>query len=301
MPRPIANDGGQRRIGSGWGVEAAPLDLAEWEAKRDIYHTGEIEKLLDQDGLTVAVADVTPAYTNQTSGHGSFSHRTRRVERFWRTFAYDRIDDAVVVFDQVSATKAAFRKRWLLHTLEQPQLTSGGFVAMVSPKIRLGHGGGQLHGFVLLPKQANLQVIGGRGLEFFAGDKNYDEGGKLKEYISHLGPNMSEPGAWRIEVTPDRDAVEDNFLVVLLPTRLGEKPSVQVRLIESGNKVGCEISGPMRTTRWWFEPGHNGVEIEVLANGGSRSYHVDGVSAASVVPYQSNWLEAIKARVGISR
>jgi hypothetical protein len=29
--RPIANDGGQRRTGSGWGVEAAPLDRAEWE------------------------------------------------------------------------------------------------------------------------------------------------------------------------------------------------------------------------------------------------------------------------------
>ena len=33
-PRPIANDGGQRRVGSGWGVEAAPLDLDEWRRTR---------------------------------------------------------------------------------------------------------------------------------------------------------------------------------------------------------------------------------------------------------------------------
>ncbi len=91
--RVIANDGGQRRIGSGWGVEAAPLDLDEWQAKRDTYHTGKIEKLVDKDGVVAAVADLTAAYTNEQSGQGTFSHRTRRVERFWRTFGYDRVDD----------------------------------------------------------------------------------------------------------------------------------------------------------------------------------------------------------------
>ena len=84
--RPLANDGGQRRIGSEWGVEAAPLDLAEWEAKRDTYHTASMGPLLDKDGLAVAAADVTPAYTNRESGQGTFSARTRRVERFWPTF-----------------------------------------------------------------------------------------------------------------------------------------------------------------------------------------------------------------------
>ncbi len=300
-PRPIANDGGQRRVGSGWGVEAAPLDRAEWEAKRDIYHTGKIEQLLDQDGLAVSVADVTPAYTNPSSGNGSFSHRTRRVDRFWRTFAYDRIDDVVVVFDQVVATKAAFRKRWLLHTSEQPERTSAGFSATVSPQSRAGHGGGQLQAHVLLPRQANIQVIGGRGFEFFVDSNNYDEEGKLKEALRKLGPNKGEPGAWRIEVTPAMEAAEDHFLVVLLPGRLGEKPAHQVRLIEAGHKVGCEISGPIRTTRWWFEPGRNGVEIELIANGNQRNYHVGGRSAASVAPYQRNWLETVKAQVGLSR
>ena len=38
-PRQIANDGGQRRIGSGWGIEAAPLDLEEWLTQtRDLPH-----------------------------------------------------------------------------------------------------------------------------------------------------------------------------------------------------------------------------------------------------------------------
>ena len=32
-------------------------------------------------------------------------------------------------------------------------------------------------------------------------------------------------------------------------------------MLESGNRVSCEIVGPKRTTRWWFEPGRNGAEI----------------------------------------
>src|SRR6185436_12979444 len=85
-PRAIANDGGQRRIGSGWGVESAPLDIEEWTLKREIYHTGKLEKAVMNSGLVVGVADLTSAYTNRFSGKGTFSHRTRRVERFWRTF-----------------------------------------------------------------------------------------------------------------------------------------------------------------------------------------------------------------------
>ncbi|HHH39315.1 MAG TPA: DUF4962 domain-containing protein, partial [Sedimenticola sp.] len=50
-PREIANDGGQRRIGSGWGIESAPLDRQEWEQKRDIYHTGRIERYLSAEDL----------------------------------------------------------------------------------------------------------------------------------------------------------------------------------------------------------------------------------------------------------
>ena len=275
-PRPIANDGGQRRIGSGWGIEAAPLDLEEWQAKRDIYHTGALGPVLDQGGLSVAAADITPAYTNAASGGGSFSARTRRVERFWRIFGFDRIDDVVVVFDQVTATKASFRKRWLLHTIEEPMVSPDGFVVSVAPAERPGHRGGSLYGKVLLPRDALINPIGGRGLEFFVDDRNYDEAGKLAETIRKLGPANGEPGAWRIEVSPSRDAKDDVFLVVLLPVANNVHPLHKVRLLQSGNRVGCEVVGPNRTTRWWFEPGRNRAEIEVVGGADSHHYEVSG-------------------------
>jgi hypothetical protein len=275
-PRPIANDGGQRRVGSGWGVEAAPLDRREWEAKRDIYHTATMGPLLDEDGLIVAAADLTPAYTNARSGEGTFSARTRRVERFWRVFGYDRIDDVVVVFDQVVATDASFRKRWLLHTLNEPTVASDGFSVAVAPQERPGHGGGRLEGKVLLPKDALINALGGRGFEFFVGDKNYDENGTLDEAIRKAAARNVEPGAWRIEVSPPRDQARDLFLVVLMP-QAGNAPSPhRVRLLESGQRVGCEIVGAARTTRWWFEPGHDGAEIEVESGADRHRYQVRG-------------------------
>jgi Heparinase II/III-like protein/Domain of unknown function (DUF4962) len=291
-PRPIANDGGQRRIGSGWGVEAAPVDRDEWEAKRDIYHTATMGPLLDKDGLAVVAADITPAYTNARSGDGTFSARTRRVERFWRIFGYDRIDDVVVVFDQVVATKASFRKRWLLHTLNAPTLTPGGFSVAVAPQERSGHGGGRLEGKVLLPKDALINTIGGRGFEFFVDEKNYDENGTLYEAIRKAGTRNVDPGAWRIEVSPPQDETEDVFLVVLLPHAGNAPPAHRVRLLESGKRVGCEIVGPNHTTRWWFEPGHDGAEIEVENGVDRHRYQVKGPEVSP--PARPSWLRRIE-------
>jgi len=298
-PRAIANDGGQRRIGSGWGVEAAPLDRAEWNAKRDTYHTATMERVVDQDGFTVAVADVTPAYTNALSGKGTFSHRTRRVDRFWRTFAYDRVDDVVVVFDQVIAARSSFRKRWLLHSIGEPLVSAAGFEVGVQPGELPGRAGGRLVGRILLPKDALVNAVGGPGLEFLVGDANFDEGGKLEDIIRRLRPNQGEPGAWRIEVSPARDAREDLFLVVMLPSRPGEKPPHRVRLLESGAQVGCEITGPKRTTRWRFTPGRNGAEIEVIRDGTSTILDATGQSAP---PFEDRgWLDRLRSRIGAQR
>ena len=294
-PRPIANDGGQRRIGSGWGVEAAPLDRTEWEAKRDIYHTAQMGPILDQGGLTVAATDLAPAYTNSRSGDGTFSARTRRVERFWRIFGYDRVDDVVVVFDQVIATSPMLRKRWLLHTIERPTASPEGFSVSVDAQDRPGHGGGRLEGKVLLPKEAVINPLGGRGFEFFVDDRNYDENGALWDSIRKLDSNGAEPGAWRIEVSPPRDAQEDLFLVVLLPTAGNAHPIHRVRLLESGNRVGCEIVGPSRTTRWWFEPGRNEAQIDIASGPDAHHYVVKGPAPPVA---GTGWVNRIRKLLG---
>jgi hypothetical protein len=264
QPRRIANDGGQRRIGSGWGIESAPLDLDEWLSKRELYHTGRIEHFEDKDGITLAAADITPAYTNALSGRGTFSHRTRRVERAWRVFAYDRVDDVVVVYDDVVASKPQFRKRWLLHTAQQPRVDGRSFVAEVPPRQGPGRAGGRLEGRVLLPKAATLLPVGGRGLEFFVDELNYDEGGKLMPTLEPPAPDRTEPGRWRLELMPQTDQAADRFLVVLLPRRLGDAAPHRIRLVEQAGGVAAEVAGPQRTVRYWFREGELGAKIEIV-------------------------------------
>ncbi len=270
-PRPIANDGGQRRVGSGWGVERAPLDLDEWRAKRGIYHTGRIVRHLEADGISAALADITPAYTNELSGRGTFSHRTRRVERCWRFFAYDRVDDVVIVYDDVRATRAAFRKRWLLHAVHAPSIEDRRFVVKVPPQAGLRRPGGELEGHVVLPERAVLHAVGGQGFEFFVDGVNYDDGGSLTERMRgrERDPARPEPGSWRIELSPEQDTQDDQFLVVLVPGAYGDGRPHRVSRLQRDAQVGVEVVGPMRTTRWWFTAGELAAKVEVVAPGGA--------------------------------
>ncbi len=111
-PRTIANDCGQRRIGSGWGIEPVPLDLNEWREKAGNYHTATITSLnITELGFKVT-ADLTPAYSNSESGKGAFSARTRRVELYTRRFALDLDRNRIDIQDSLKLTKPEFKVSW---------------------------------------------------------------------------------------------------------------------------------------------------------------------------------------------
>ncbi|NMG28279.1 VanZ family protein [Aromatoleum evansii] len=295
--RPIANDGGQRRVGSGWHVAPGPIDRDEWEQARELYHTGRIARFLDENALTVAVADLTPAYTNAHSARGEASHRSRRVERAWRVFGYDRIDDVIVIYDDVRATDPAFRKRWLLHANSAPEVDNEGFFVSTPPR-GAARSAGRLEARVLLPQERRLLTTGGRGFEFFVDGRNYDEEGKLVEAM-HRPPPAPEAGGWRVELMPAHDALEDRFLVVLLPTSAETRPAHRVRLLQRGGEVGCEIAGPRRTTRWWFTPGQLGARIEIGDAPSVKTYDLLDDSASPAAAPQT-WLETLVDRLFVA-
>jgi hypothetical protein len=134
---------------------------------------------------------------------------------------------------------------------------------------------------VLLPRDASINLVGGPGFEFFVDDRNYDENGTLWEKLKKRRPGGPEPGEWRVEVSPSADARDDTFLVVLLPTALGVQPEHRVRLLEDGMRVGCEIVGPKRTTRWWFEPSVNGPVVEIIDTTGAREHDLRATAPPS--------------------
>jgi VanZ family protein len=260
-PRPIANDGGQRRVGSGWGVEAAPLDLDEWREKRDYYHTGKIHLYRATDGLVVAVAELTPAYTNGMSGQGMFSHRTRRVEKYWRTFIYDREEDVILIFDRIRSSQADFIKRSLLHTQEKPSLAPYGFNARLAPAAKPGRSGGELQAHVLYPVDPILNIVGGKGEAFLVNGRNYDENGNIWDIWKKK--RDAEPGMWRVEISPSIAQTDDEFLIVLKPQLLGAANPTRIERSDEGENSGCVLIGAKRKLRLSFPASAEGATVRI--------------------------------------
>ena len=263
-PRTIANDGGQRRIGSGWG-EPAPLDLAEWLDKGDTYRAASIEKYYDKDDLVVAVADVTPAYTNSKSGKGTFAHRTFRVRKYWRTLIYDRRNDLVIVHDDVVSANPAFRKRSLIHTMAEPVVTGQHLTLDVpapsKPKTAMEQTG-HMEVHVLFPQDARIDLVGGKGREFFVDGRNYDPGGKFWKAISRRKRDPAEGGRWRVEISPPTENERDQFLMVLVPGSRDLPPLI--RPVREASGTGARITGEKRSLEVIFPHDREGVIIRIL-------------------------------------
>lgn len=242
--RQIANDGGQRRVGSGWG-RAAPLDLAHWRQQVEHYRTVGDRRWGEDGALVWKVADLTPAYTNSLSGTGDFAARTRRVEDYQRTFVFDRAQNRVVILDRIVSSDPDFRKKWLLHSRFAPRIDGRDFLVEMPPGLRRDLRGGSLTGRVLLPASAQLVTIGGRGFEFFVDSRNYDEDGQLPGLIEERASRRgSEPGAWRLEVQPANSAERHDFLVVMQVGDFGEDRSLpEMRIEHDGGELRLHIKG----------------------------------------------------------
>ena len=61
--------------------------------------------------------------------------------------------------------------------------------------------------------------------------------------------------------------------MVLLPSLANDDPVHTVKLLEDKDRTGCEITGPNRTTRWWFDKEHDGPQVEILTETGSPRMH----------------------------
>ncbi len=210
-PRIIANDGGQRHIGSGWGIEPAPLDLNEWREKADIYHTAAITDLdITESGFSVT-ADLTPAYTNSESGQGTFSARTRRVEHYSRRFALDLDRESVHIRDDLKLTKPEFKVSWVLHSIQEPVMTPDGFV--IKSNTYAGTNASGVTAIINDVASFRLQKIGGPGKEFWIDGVNYDNNGGVAAVLQKK--RQIESGNWRVEISPRNHSDTVQFGVTL--------------------------------------------------------------------------------------
>ncbi|MFO6424709.1 VanZ family protein [Motilimonas sp. KMU-193] len=238
--REIANDGGQRRIGSGWG-QAAPTSVAQWQQQYDTFHTATVLEQVQSDSLVAIYTDLTPAYQNASSGKGDFSARSQRVNQVKRLFIYDKGLDVAVVYDQVSAINADFTKRWLLHSIGQPQRQPDGQWLIQTPAQNERQQPSQLWVTPLLPTAHHVMSLGGAGFEFFVDGINYDEQGKINTIIQKQRQPKPEPGQWRLELLPAQQQQDDEFLVLLKPA-LADQANLTTHQFSQGQQHQLTLS-----------------------------------------------------------
>ncbi len=226
------NDGGQRLPNH----RSEPRTLVELLAPEKGYRTGRV--LAHGFGPDAHTPDYTLLQGDLTA---AYSQKVREVTRsfVFLNLRNPRVPAALVVFDRVVSADPAFRKFWLLHTLEEPQLTPGR--ATVDRKT---HGErGRLTLDVLLPADADLGKIGGPGREYWVFGKNHanDVEPARRERTS------LETGDWRVEVSPQRPAAEDLFLNVMQTTDRSSPARLPVTRLDAGDHTGCALAGPATT------------------------------------------------------
>ena len=194
----LRNDGGQR-LPNNW---LEPRSLTE--LLRDGYKTGTVTGQgfgpdPQKPAYTYLEGDITEAYSS-------------KVKQVRRAFVFLNLGEsnapaALVVFDRVVSSNAAFRKYWLLHSMEEPVIEGN------RATVRLTQLGwtGKLVNTTLLPEPANSDIakVGGPGKEFWVFGENYPNAPRRGT------PEESETGSWRIELSPKQAAETDCFLNVM--------------------------------------------------------------------------------------
>lgn len=246
------NDGGQRMPGDRWETCRSFADLLS-----DEYTTGQVlAHGIGGDYMAPEYSylsgDITKAYSD-------------KVKEVKRSFVFlnlksEKVPAAMVVFDKVVSKNPEFKKHWLLHSIEEPKVSENGIVI----KRTKDGDSGMLSNTVLLPAKENLdmQVIGGKGKEFWVNGTNYANAPQA----GRPDPR-NERGEWRVEVSPSAPANEDYFLNVIQVADNNCNELHKASLLRGENLVGAVIADRIVTFSKDGETINGKAEMDVQGNG----------------------------------
>ncbi|WP_284639313.1 heparin/heparin-sulfate lyase HepB [Paenibacillus silviterrae] len=217
---PNVNDGGQR-----WPNEGRPPltldDLLNKDFKRGEVLAHAVGPDPIQPDYSYLKGDITAAYSS-------------KMKQFQRSFLFLNFKDtehpaALIVFDRVVSANPDFKKYWLLHSIEEPQISGSRTVISRSED---GYNG-QLINDTLLPEPGNQEIVkvGGPGKEYWVFGTNY-----VNDY-----PGTKEQGEWRIEVSPREAAELDLFLNVMQVKDINSAAALDTVKVETETMAGVKL------------------------------------------------------------
>ncbi|GGF61674.1 hypothetical protein GCM10010912_03580 [Paenibacillus albidus] len=182
--------------------------------------------------FTYLKGDLTKAYNKDKDRDND------KVSKYMRSFVFLNLKDnthpaAMIVYDRVHSTNKDFKKYWLLHSEEKPEVNEN-----VTTITRSVYGyNGKLVNTTLLPLKDNLTIekVGGPGNEYSVSGKNHPS--------TESGKSGLEPGAWRVQISPSNAEENDSFLNVMqVMDNVGGPSPLATEMIDSGDMVGVKIA-----------------------------------------------------------
>ena len=101
--------------------------------------------------------------------------------------------------------KSRFKKSYLLHTMEKPQVLFNNVIVKDSEK------GGRMVHTTVFPATGELstKLIGGNGSSFYVDSANYEPA------LTEKQKKIQEPGGYRVEITSNADKITEIFMNVM--------------------------------------------------------------------------------------
>ena len=197
----ISNDGGQWVANN---VEPS-FDQMTQDGK---YNFDGIEKYENHDAFTYSVGNATKAYSPE------------KLDRYERSVVYIRnhsyTHPLILIHDRVVSTNRDLKKTYLLHSIAKPTV-DGNTVNISMTALPAPMAG--MHQETILPKEPSIDIIGGKGWEFFVQDDGHDnprnyriDGNNGDVGDENIRRSRLEAGEWRVEISPSGPAIDDTFL-----------------------------------------------------------------------------------------
>lgn len=225
IPEP-RNSGGQRRINR--SLETYEDLTSEETHQADLLAMEYGEDPINPEYSYIS-GDLAPGYSDKVS-------EVRRSMLFMPTGIEEK-PAVFVVMDKITASDPSFKKTFLLHSLQEPQV-EGNVTELRRDDIGYN---GKLTVQTLYPKNPEIVKIGGPGRQNWVVDRNYvPKGGK---YYSSYDPGKSSEFGWgRVEISPSERNATDYFLNVMYVSDADkESPTYQAEPIETEDILGARI------------------------------------------------------------
>lgn len=225
--RRAINDGGQRAVNNGNELGGGGTVSEDAHVARV---TGmEIDpKNPHKPAYSYLKGDLTNAYSE-------------KVTDYKRSFMFLNLDNsevpaAMIVFDKIDSSNASFKKTWLLHGLEEPEINGNRtiFRRTYASAVKSHAYNGKMTVDTLLPANNTITKVGGETGYYTAGGKNYD--------AYPFKTQTDEGQTWRIEVSPKAASQGDYFLNVIQVSDNDKENYLGVEMIENNLFYGVKIA-----------------------------------------------------------